>query len=170
MLEHMPSDCAHPTVQEIICILAAAALAASLTIRARRADLARLLHVAVALSAAALWTGTSAYSPLGLAESGVPMLSGFRVSRPGRSAVIVHSGELLLVNAGAVDEIEPISWPGAMIGCRWQHSRGSIDEPGTCDIAYQPAAGADYDVIRVLVHSICGAPSTTGELRLSILP
>jgi len=92
------------------------------------------------------------------------------VSRPGRSAVIVHSGELLLVNSGTADEIEPITWPGAMIKCMWQRSRGAIDEPSNCDVSYQPAAGADYDVIRVLVHSTCGAPAATGELRVSILP
>jgi hypothetical protein len=166
----MLSGCTHPTVQEIICLVAAAALAAALTMRARHAGLARLLRVSAAISAAALWTGTSAYSPLGFAEAGVPLLGGFRVSRPGRPAVVVHAGEVLLVNAGAVDEIEPITWPGAMIGCMWQHGRGSIDEPANCDVSYLPAAGADYDVIRVLVHSNCGAPATTGELRVSVLP
>lgn len=164
--------CVYPPAQAVA-VAGSLVLVLALVLRMRpgAGGPGRLLILCTAASAAVFWLGAYRFSPLGFADGRVPLLRGFRVTRPGRTPAIIESGKLILVGSTTINEIEPLILPAANATCSWQSSGGgAIDDPGSCDIAYQVPHGASYDVLKVFERSTCGFPPVTGSLRFGVLP
>jgi hypothetical protein len=123
------------------------------------------------LGAVAIWLGAYQISPLGFGRGGPPIVGGFRVTRSERQPIMTDPGQLVVMAADSTVEIEPTTLPGASVACRWRSSNsGSIDDPASCDLAYQPPAGLTYDVLSLLAQPDCGLPDHVAEIKFSIAP
>lgn len=117
-----------------------------------------------------LWFGSFPYSPLGFSINGLPVLRGFLITRFGRPAETIRSGDVLTVTGNSIIEIEPILTVEKS-KCIWDSTnRASLDDPQSCDMAYRPPGGFDYDILKIFIRSGCQMPDSRGEIRISILP
>lgn len=114
--------------------------------------------------------GSYTFSPLGFSTGRIPVLRGFTVTRFGRPPISITSGNIVTIAANSVTGIRPIVLPGSMT-CYWaSNNGGALDDPGSCDVAYLPPPGADFDILKVLVQPSCHMPVSHGEIRVSIQP
>ncbi len=117
-----------------------------------------------------LGLGSYTFSPLGFSTGRVPVLRGFMVTRPGRPAITITSGDIVSIAVNSVTEISPITFPGT-ITCFWASMNGgSLDDPGSCDVVYLSPQRADFDILKVLVRPGCHLPVAHGEIKVSIPP
>ncbi len=118
-----------------------------------------------------LWMGAYGLSPLSYGRGGIPVLSGFRLTRFGLRSYHAATGAIVVTRAGSPMEIEPILLANAGTDCQWHSDNGgAIDAPSSCDIAYEAPPGVTYDVMHLHVQTDCGLPEISAELRLSIAP
>ena len=163
--------CTYPLAQNIIISLCASLAVHFLVIDRIWQSNSKLIGLIYALFLLLiLGLGSYAFSPLGYSTGRIPVLRGFTVTRFGRPAISITSGEIVTIAANSVTEIRPIILPGS-ITCFWaSNNGGALDDPGSCDVAYLPPQRADFDILKVLVRPGCNLPASHGEIRVSIQP
>lgn len=129
------------------------------------------LAILVGLSAIAAWLGSYQHSPLELDRGGAGQVSVYRLTRYGFPAQITGPSQIIIVKSGSPLEIQPILPSNLETVCQWRADNGgAIDDPSSCDIAYEAPRGATYDILHLLTQSGCGLPQHSTQLRLSIAP
>ena len=170
---HFPTliPCTYPLAQSFTLALGASLVIHSFIIN--RIWLRRLRPIIVVYSLLLLlilWLGSYPFSPLGFSTGRIPVLRGFIVTRFGRPALSIASGEIVTIAGDSIIEIKPITIP-ADANCIWFSTNGgALDDPRSCDIAYFSPGGADYDLLKLLIQPGCHLPNARGEIRISILP
>jgi hypothetical protein len=115
------------------------------------------------------WLGSYPFSPMGFSSGRIPTLRGFLVTRFGRPAVKIASGEIISMPGDSIAEIHPITLPVGM-ACTWVSvNGGALEDPRSCDIAYL-SPDAAFDTLKLLVQPACHLPDAVGEIKVSILP
>ena len=95
-----------------------------------------------------LWIGPYSDSPLGFSSGRISILQGFEVTRFSRQPISVASMESITITSNSVTEIRAITL-SLDLTCTWMSSRGgSIEDPRSCEIAYLPPVGVDYDILK----------------------
>jgi hypothetical protein len=132
----------------------------------RRYKFFLLIHIIAVLFA--LWFGLYSISPLGYSTGRISNLRGFKVITGNQTSIIADKGTLSLPQGRPVG-ISPLMLAGNF-DCHWVSANGGeLDLPSTCDIVYVPPT-ADYDILRIRVRSSCGVPSSSGQIKVGILP
>jgi hypothetical protein len=76
-----------------------------------------------------LWLGSYPYSPLGFSTGCIPVLRGFIMTRFGRPALSITSGEIMTIAGDSITEIIPITLP-VDLTCIWVSTNGgTLDDP-----------------------------------------
>lgn len=121
----------------------------------------------VVLLAIVFWLGSYRFSPV---YSNVDALRGFDITIGQRPKVTIQSGAIVSLGQNTVAAIVPLTLPGDTPSCNWSSQMGgALDEPTSCETIYAPPS-ADYDILRLSVHSSCGVPNASGQIKISILP
>jgi len=163
--------CTYPLAQNIIISLCVSLAVHFLVINRIWQSNSKLIGLIYALFLLLiLWLGSYTFSPLGFSTGRIPVLRGFSVTRSGRPAISITSGDIVTIAANSVTEITPIILTGSTT-CFWaSNNGGALDDPGSCDVAYLSPQRADFDVLKVLVRPGCHMPFSHGEIRVSIQP
>ena len=116
------------------------------------------------------WFGSYTYSPLGFSTGRISVLRGFEVTRFTRQPISITSKEKITILSNSITGIRAVTHP-LDLTCTWMSSRGgSIEDPRSCEIAYLPPYGVDYDILKFLIQPSCHLPNALGEIRFLILP
>ncbi len=130
-----------------------------------------MLTIPVIVCLIAAWLGSYQFSPLAYGTSGPPVVSGFRIIRLGIEIYVPATGETLPVPSAEPVGLEPLMLPSLDTTCQWySENGGAIDDPSSCDMAYEAPRGSSYDVLRLLVRPACALPETSIAVRISIEP
>jgi hypothetical protein len=116
------------------------------------------------------WFGSYTYSPLGFSTGRISVLQGFEVTRFSRQPISIASKENITITSNFATGIRAVTLP-LDLTCTWMSSRGgSIEDPRSCETAYLPPVGVDYDILKLLIQPSCHLPNALGEIRFIILP
>ncbi len=161
----------HPVAQGVALGIMVASIIHSLVITiTRRRNYRPALLVYGSLLLLTLWLGSYIISPLGFSSGRIPRLRGFLVTRSHGVPLTIASGQTVSLGYGSIMEIQPDTLPGP-VDCMWSSATGgAFDDPTSCDTAFSPARGVQYDVLRVRVQSACWLPTSLGEVKIAILP
>ena len=164
-------QCSYPQVQNIAFALCTSLVAHILVInRVGFINNKPIVLIYSLLFVLTLWLGSYSYSPLGFSTGRIPLLRGFIVTRNGRPAISIASGDIVTIAPGSVTGFKPITLPGNM-DCFWASTTGGVlDDPGSCEIAYFASGGADFDILKLHIQPGCQLPNALGEIRISIQP
>ena len=124
----------------------------------------------IGLMMLAVWLGSYSISPLGFSSGRIPIVQGFVLTRSMRPDTNLASGETIDVVAGSAMAMRVITLP-VNKNCFWFSTKGgSLDDSGSCDIAYMPPPDSNFDVLKVLIQPSCDLPETQENVKIIVLP